>query len=576
MDSNYLPKYQTAQSADVLYIIHGDYEPRTLGRVSDTNWTVSTIQLNDGPYLPENVETTTLTLSGTTGSVTVTASAVTGINDGQGFLSTDVGRLIRWKDPANNWTWLEITAVGSTTSATATIKGENASAGTATTAWRFGLFSDTTGWPLSITFFQDRLFLGGCNSYPDRWALSRTGGYSDTEILFAPTDRDGTVTDDAAIYGTLQSGQVNSIQWANQDERGLVIGTYGAEWIVRPDTTNGVLTPSNSKSDKISSVGSAYIKPVSIESGTVFTQRARRKVLDIVYNFDRDQLKPRDVSVACEHITATGVAEMAYQQEPDSIIWMRRTDGLLIGLTYYPDEAVFSAYRAPISGESAAVRSCSVIPASDGSRDELAMIVEREVDGSTVKYIEYMTSYCTTCTEKEDVFYVDAGITYEGAATSTVTGLDHLEGETVKLMVNGLSHPDLVVSGGSVTLQGDITGTKIHVGLGYKWAIKTQRAEAGAQDGVAQGKQKKVQGLVVRVFKTLGLRFGPDADNLDEYTFEQGKEYDEDLPLFTGDTPYLKGPFAYDTDGFIYLEHDGVFPACILALMPQIMTQDRG
>lgn len=578
-DSNLQPKFQYAQSANALYLTVADFAPRVLFRNADTDWTLTEMEFTDGPYLPENDEDTTLALSGTTGSVTVTASAVTGINTisgTEGFKSTDVGRLIRWKDPANNWTWLEITAFTSTTVVTATIKGEDPSAGTATNDWRLGVYSETTGYPKVITFFQDRVFLAGAWQYPDRYDLTKTGGYSSTFFNFAPTDRDGTVTDDAAINGTLQSGQINTIHWANEDGRGLVIGTYDNEWILRPDSSNGVLTPTNSKADKISGIGSAYIQPFTAESGTIFIQRARRKVHDLIYNYDRDQLKPRDIVVVSEHITKTGISQIVFQQEPFNVIWMRRTDGLLIGLTYYPDESVFAAHRHPLGGTDAMVKSLSIIPSADESRDELTMIVERTVDGSTVKYIEYMMPLYERGDDKEDAFYVDSGVTYDSTATDTVTGLDHLEGEVVKLMVDGNSHPDLTVSGGSVTLGNNITGSVIQVGLGSTWVIKLQRQEAGSKDGVSQGKIKKVQGIVVRLLDTLGLKYGPSADDLEEYDFEQAQSYDESLALYSGDTPYLTGPFGYDTDGFIYLSHDGVFPATVSGIMPQVITEDRG
>jgi len=576
LDSNYLKKFQTAQSADVLYITHGDYETRAVARTSDTSWSIAAMEFVDGPYLPENAETTTLTLSGTTGSVTVTASATTGINGGSGFLSTDVGRLIRWKDPANEWTWLEITAHTSTTEVTATIKGQDASAGTATNDWRLGVYSETTGYPTVITFFQDRVFLAGASSYPDRWDMTRTGGYSATEFQFAPTDVDGTVTDDAAINGTLQSGRVNSIQWANSDSKGLLIGTAGREWIVTPSDSNEVLTPTNAKADPVSSIGSAYVNPIAIESGTVFTQRARRKMHDVIYSFDRDQLKPRDITVTCEHLTKTGIAEMVYQQEPLNSIWMRRTDGKLIGMTYYPDESVFAAHGHVIGGDDVAVRSISVIPSADESRDELWMIVERTIDGSTVQYIEYMERYYEDDIDREDIFHVDSGLTYDGAATATVTGLDHLEGETVKVVVDGNSHPDLTVSSGSITLENDIQGSVIQVGLSNTWVLETQRIEAGAQDGTAQGKQKRITGIVVRLLNSLGLQFGPDSSNIDTYDFEQGQSYDSSTSLYTGDTPYLRGPFEYGKAGKVYLTDDGVFPVCILAIMPTVHTYDRG
>lgn len=568
LDSNKLPLYQTAQSADVMFIVHSDYAVRSLNRTTDTNWSVNTIEFNDGPYLPENDSATTLTLSGTTGSVTVTASA-------DAFVSTDVGRLIRWKDPANDWTWLEITAYTSTTVVTALIKGDDPSAATATLAWRLGVYGETNGYPKVITFFQDRIFLAGCDAYPDRYDLGKSGGYSSTAFQFAPSDKDGTVTDDAAFTGTLQSGKVNVIQWASADEKGLIIGTAGREWLIRASAVNEVLTPSNAKADPFSSTGSAAVPPIHIENGTIFLQRARRKIHDVVYSFERDQLKPRDITIASEHKTLTGVAEMKFQQEPINNIWMRRTDGKLIGITYYPDEAVFAAHGHTIGGTDVVVTSISVTPCSTCGTDELWMIVERTINGATKKYIEYMVKTHTSDEAKDDAIVMDSTLTYSGVAANVLTGLGHLEGETVSLMVNGNSHPDLVVASGSVTLENDIEATKAHVGLGNSWALKLQRIEAGAKDGVAQGKIKRITGYVVRLLETLGLKYGVSETEYDEYSFEQGQSYDESVDLFTGDTEYLRHPYGYDQDGSIYLHHDGVFPVTILAVMPQVSTQDR-
>lgn len=577
LDGSGIPQFQYAQSADVLYISHGTYKTRSLGRTSNTNWSVNSMDFNDGPYLPVNDTTTTLTLSGTSGSVTVTASSATGINDGDGFQTTDVGRLIRWND-GTNWTWLEITARSSTTVVTATIRGDNAGATTATTEWRLGLFSDTTGWPKTIAFFQDRLFLANCTSYPDRWAMTITGGYSDADLFFAPSDKDGTVTADAGITGRLQSGQVNSIQWAASDDRGLVIGTASKEWILRPSTTGEVLTPENAKADAFSSIGSAYIQPIQAESGTLFAQFSRRKFHDVIYSFERDQLKPRDLSVTSEHITRTGIAEMKFQQEPINCAWMRLTNGELVGFTYYPDEAVFAPSGHVIGGTDAKVKSISVVSSPDGSRDELWMIVSRTIDGVTRQYIEYMDKYYEDDINKEDAVCVDSALVYSGASTATVSGLDHLENETVKVMVDGKSHPDLTVSGGSVTLANDVVGTKIIIGLGNTWAWKSQRIEAGSADGTAQGKTKRITRFAVRLLNALGLYYGygESSGQYDEYDFDQGASFGENLDLFTGDTPSLPWPNGYETDGTLYLWHDGVFPITILSVMPQLVTQDRG
>jgi hypothetical protein len=203
------------------------------------------------------------------------------------------------------------------------------------------------------------------------------------------------------------------------------------------------------------------------------------------------------------------------------------------------------------------------------------MIVERTIDGVTRKYIEVMTRYYEDDIAKEDAFQVDSGLTYDGSPTTTISGLEHLEGETVKVMADGKSHPDLTVLNGSVTLANNVSASVIQIGLGSTWAFKSQRIEAGAADGTAQGKTKRITRFVVRLLNTLGLYYGANDTVFDEYDFNQGASFDENLALFNGDTESLPFPNGYDTDGVIYLSHDGVFPATILAIMPMVVTQDR-
>lgn len=581
-DANGIFQVQYAQSADVLYLVHEKYKPRALTRTSSTSWTVSALDFVDGPYLDENITATTLGLSGTSGSVTVTASSATGINGGSGFQTTDVGRLIRWYD-GTNWTWLEITARASTTSVTATIRGANAAATTATTKWRLGAYSDTTGYPRAITFFQNRVCVGGGTDVPDFYAFTITGGFTPTSIDFRPSAPDGTVSDDDGITGVLTSGRVNAIQWMDSDTRGLVVGTAEQEWLIRASTQGEAITPSNVSQVPFSKTGSAYIQNVRADNANIFVQFARRKVFDIRYDFEQDSLRPQDQTLFAEHITRNGVVGMAYQQEPINTVWFVLGDGALMGMTYFPGQRVTAWHRHILGGYSdanktspAIVESVSVIPSADGTRDELWLIVRRHINGQTVRSVEYMTRYYENDIAKEDAFQVDMGLTYDGAPVSSVSGLAHLEGETVKVMVDGKSHPDLVVGSGAVTLANGVSGSVVHVGLGNSWAVETLRPEAGAQDGTAQGKTKRINAAKVRLLNTLGLKYGQRNGQIDEYDFNQGASYDEELALFSGDTEILAWPTGYEIDGKMYFEHDGVFPATILAVMPYMTTYDRG
>jgi len=355
----------------VLYLVHGSYKPYVLTRTGDTSWTISALTFNDGPYLETNTTATTLTLSGTSGSVTVTASTSL-------FASTDVGRLIRFKDPANNWTWLIITAYTSATQVTATISGPNASAGTATINWRLGVYSYTTGWPSSITFYQNRLVLAGPSSYPDRYDMTKSGGYSATTVFYGPTSANGTVADDNSITGTLQSGQVNAIRWMAGHPQGLLIGTTSAEWIIRASSSNEVITPTNAKADVTDDKGGAYIQPLSIEGGTLFIQKARRRTFFMNYFFDQDRVRGDDLNLFSEHITRNGLISMCYQQEPCNVVWALRNDGILTGMTFYPDQSVFGWHRHTIGGVDSVVESITAIPSSDGLRDEVWLIVKSQ------------------------------------------------------------------------------------------------------------------------------------------------------------------------------------------------------
>lgn len=581
-DSNNILQLQFVQSADVIYITHGLYKTQTLARTSDASWAVTSVVYNDGPYLDTNITATTLTLSDITGSVTVTASAITGINNDTGFQTSDIGRIIRWKDPAANWTWLTVTARASTTSITATISGANASAGTATINWRLGAWSDTTGYPKCCTFFQDRFSAGNNNTYPDRYDMSETSGYSNTTLNFAPTTAAGLVADDNAISGNLPSTQVNAIQWMAADNTGLVCGTTGQEWVINSNAANDVVTPSNRKANPVSKIRSAYIQPIQASTNLIFVQAARRRLHDMQYSFQLDRLKPNDLSLYAEHITRNQILDIAYQQEPLNTVWSITNSGLLLGLTYYPDQKVYAWHRHIIGGyadmghaTNAIVEAISVIPSFDGTRDELTLIVKRYINGQTKRYIEYMTRYYEDDIAIEDAFQVDCGITYDSIPTTTITGLDHLEGQTVKVMRDGKAHPNLIVASGEVILANSLTGSTVQVGLANTWAVKTMETDAGAADGTAQGKIKRITNFVAKLLNTLGFKYGPDANNLDSNIFTSGAGYDETVALFSGNTEPLLWPNGYDSNGQMYLTDDGVFPVTITALMPQLITQDR-
>ncbi len=407
-----LSQLKFVQSADTLFVVHPSYAPRIITRTSDTAWTITTLVQKDGPYLDENTTATTLTPSGTTGSVTITASTAT-------FASTDVGRLIRMRQ-GGSWGWMTITAFGSSTSVTATIDGTLA-ASAAVTTWRLGAWSDTAGWPSVITFFQQRLvFAANTRQVQTVWG-SKTNDFNN----FAPTDAAGTVFDTSGFTFTISDDQVNAIRWMKADRNILQIGTSDAEYTMFGGTNSGsaAVTPTNVSIAKQSEFGSAqYVRVHKTSGSVIFVQPSGRKIRASVYDYRSDGYVASDITLPADHITLTGVVDFDYAEEPTPTGWFALTNGQLIGFTYDAGQDVTAWHKHEIGGNGA-VEYVSVIPNPDETfGDDLWLVVKRTINGSTKRYVEYLESaFEPDLNGQSSGFFVDGGISYSGYGEGTVT-----------------------------------------------------------------------------------------------------------------------------------------------------------
>jgi hypothetical protein len=277
---------------------------------------------------------------------------------------------------------------------------------------------------------------------------------------------------------------------------------------------------------------------------------------------------------------------MAFQQEPFSVVWTRLASGRLWGMTYDREQDVVGWHRHFIGGyydsehsETARVESIETMPAPDGGQDDLWMIVARYIDGGVKRYVEYLSEFNADYDDVADCYFVDGGKQIDlGSPGTAVTGLSHLEGETVSVLVDGAPQTDKVVSSGGITL--DAAGQYVKVGFGYVSRCKTLRPEAGAANGTAQGKTKRIHKLFARFHQTVGIRVGrgfeEDGVPMDTQNFRPGSyPMGQPTPLFSGDKQ-LDYESDYDRDGFICFEQTQPLPCTILALMPHIVTQDAG
>lgn len=562
-DDTEIDDIQFVQSADVVYMVHPLYSPRELSRTADTSWSIKDLMdftsanfFTDGPYLDENSTTTTLTLGGTTGSVSVTASSIVGINGGTGFQTTDVGRLIRWHD-GTDFTWLYITARSSTTLVTATIAGADAAVTTATIRWRLGAWSSTTGYPGVISFYQNRLVLAGTNSNPDTlW------GSNNTSFLdFTP----GSTAADPYTYPLALSGSIDRITWLDP-QRKLRIGTLG--YIASLDD------PTTDPSAKIeSSVSSSTIPPHKIDTTTVFAQRGSSKIRVLqAGQFSDDNLTAVEADILSEHVTSQGAVSSTYQEVPHSTVWYEMTDGTLAAFTHNKLENIYAWHTHQIGGTSAAVKSLTSVPGATTS--QVWLIVSRTINGATQQYVEYFEDDFsgTDATIGTTAKFLDSGVLVTNSpASATVGGLWHLEGDTVQILADGKVVPEATVSNGTITLP--YTASSIMVGYNYTAEVELLPLDVGSRIGSAAGSKARSNEIIVKFADTIGATIGADSTSAvtDEFR-KPGDSMDTAVPLFTGEKRVAGGPWGEEASA--YIKQDQQLPMTIYAVIVKVESND--
>ena len=487
------------------------YPPYVLKKSGVTQFTFAVADIEDGPYFDQPADlitgfANTLTLSASSGSVTVTALSTVGINDGTGFVSTDVGRLIWFQGGPPAWsgavtyakaykvlgsdnniyisnkagniginpisdisgaweisaesvqiTWLEITAFTSTTVVTALIKGAALTTGISTTHWRLGVYSDTTGYPSCGGVHEGRVYLAG--AVPNRFDGSRNF----KPLLFSPTETDGSVSDDNAINQTLSNKNAENIAWALSGEEGLAVGTVSGEWILKASAQDDPITPTTIQARNVTTYGCSDAEPVYVYGNPVYIQSSTRKLLSHTRNY-RGKYEATNHSEKADALMAPGLAEIKWLQEPWLSLFCRRTDGALVGATHRIslDQEQFTGWHRHTHALSRTFVSISAGPDFTGTSDSLyAVTLDAAATGPY--WIEVTMPVTSGGDPTWHAWHIDASInpaytrrmivangdSFDGIK---IYGLYHLNGITVHPFVGGLDLGNFVVSSGSVSI----------------------------------------------------------------------------------------------------------------------------
>lgn len=611
------------QTGDVVYLAGGGQPPQKLSRLSASSWTIEQFDPDTGPFMDMNEDDAlTVTISAISGSITITAASgiftadhvgvlfrierrdsqdlspwiPNGrfnvgdycISDGKTYLDVDqTGSFTKevkpthtrgkaWDGPVlggsvQEWEYVDsgygiarITGYTSPTVVTADVitdfRFPNQIVGTGTRRWQFGAWGSHNEYPTQVTLWRDRLVFAGVR---DVW-LSEAADYEN----FAP-DSFGEVLTDSAVNVRIQSRDNNAIRWM-ESTNALLVGTAAAEFAITESTTSEPFGPANVKAVAKSHWGGAGVTPVKVGGAVFFVEKTLGRVREVLYDPESTPYTARDITLLAEHITAGGVVYLAHQKAPESILWAVRSDGVLLGFTYEVDQDVYAWHRHTFTGEVEAVQ---VIPSPNGDRDDVWLSVKRTINNNVVRYVERIEGFIGLTEASDQAFHVECGLTYSGVPVTSVTGLDHLEGETVKVVTDGAVHPDKTVTGGAISL--DTEAETVHVGLGYVGRVKTMRLEGGSAEGTSQGKVKRVGKVVIRVNRSLGGKVGPSFSDMQDLQYRAPADsMDDPPPLYSGDK-ILTWTSGFETDGYICVEQDQPLPFDLVAIYPQVVTSDR-
>ena len=337
------------------------------------------------------------------------------------------------------------------------------------------VWSSTRGFPICGCFYEGRLVLGGTKSKRQSLFASKSGNYFDFEI--------GEGDDDEAIFITISSRKLNNIVDVFAG-RNLQIFTDGSEFAVlaRPITPGSIdITPQTSH-------GSLPVEVKDVDGATLFVDRNGKTLRDYVYNFSEDAYTANDKSVLASHIInrPTDMCVLSGTASDDANwVILSNTDGSMVVLNTLRSQDINGFTQWTTSGF---ISTLSVVG------EEMYMINKRTVGGVENNFIErWDFSYRTDCAIKKPV-------------ASSVTGLEHLEGETVSVVGDGAVLDSRAVTGGAITMTtAEQAHTTVELGINFVPRIKPMPLNTDMGAGPNGMRIKRIVRMNFRVYQSYGI-----------------------------------------------------------------------
>lgn len=424
------------------------------------------------------------------------------------------------------------------------------------------VFNLPNTYPSTSAVFEQRRFFANTNLVPDSVQGSRIGFPANFGIS-------NPLQDDDAVTFRVAGNNHHAVRYLVALKSGLILMTAGGEWTVR-GTNGGPITPSSIAADQETYVGiAANVAPVVVGGNVLYVQARGSIVRELTFTQQAIGLAGKDLTIFATHLLeGHTLVSIDYAQVPDSIVWCVRSDGVLLGLTYIPEQDVWG-WHQHTTAASGVIEDVCVVP--ELTEDVVYVIVKRAING-TVRYIEKLETRQIVNFDQQ-CFFVDAGLSYSGAPASSVSGLDHLEGQIVAVVGDGVvlfngdstapTAASFKVTAGAIALPKACSN--VHVGLPIIADVETLDLDVQGND--IRDKKKRV-GSVTLLLDKSGRSFfaGPDATHLTQYKLQA---YESNAKADTGQFE-LNIVTDYNTVGRVLIRQQDPLPLTLIGIVPNV------
>ena len=576
-----------AQTADTMLLAHLSYAPRKLTRTGHASWTVTTITFAATQAAPTSpTATATVGAGATTYSYKITAidedtgeeslptSAATCTNDltVAGNYNTvswtgasGAERYIVYKDDGGIYG-----LIGGTTGTSLIDDNILPDLGDVPPTSR-NPFGSSGNYPCVVSFHEGRSAWAQTTNIPGGVWLSVSNLYYNMNVS-VPAKADDAVTLD------LRPG-VNAVNVLASTKK-LCAFTSEAEYTIEGGGVTQFITPASLVVKRHSARGSRRLPPIVIGDIVLHVQRQGAAIRAFGYSFERDGYRSNDLTLLAPHLfRGHTIVDWCYQQDPDSVVWCVRDDGVLLALTFVDDQNTFAWSAHYVAGAFGTttygiVESCCTIEGTD--QDDVYLVVKRTINSQTKRYIErLLPRWDGDAEEIAAARFLDSMVTFTSVtSTSTVTGLWHLEGQSVTALVDGNVQGPFTVASGRITLStAMIANGQAHVGLGYTCDIKDLPFAGQTETGAPQGRRVATNEIVLRVRYSRGLQIAQvsrDDKIIDIKSRGDGEAWDDPVLAYSG---ILKATIdgGWDSDARVLVRQSYPLPMEVLTIAKDVV-----